>query len=53
MPKRRGAAAADCAGAANAGTIDSRNGRASDAPIPRSTVRRDSDIFVTNISVLL
>jgi hypothetical protein len=32
-----------------AGTMDSRNGSATAAPIPRSTVRRDMCFFVMNI----
>jgi hypothetical protein len=33
---------------ANAGTIDSRNGSANVAPIPRSMVRRGNDFMVMN-----
>src|SRR6185295_409516 len=49
-PKRSGATVA--ARALSAGTIDSRNGSASVAPSPRSTVRRGSDFLVTNIGSL-
>ena len=40
------AAAAVCRIAVNAGTIPSSNGNASDAPSPRSTVRRESTFLV-------
>ena len=38
--KRRGALPTDCRGAPKAGTIASRNGRATTAPAPRKSVRR-------------
>ena len=38
--------AAVCASAVAAGTMESRNGSARVAPIPRSTVRRDMCFFV-------
>ena len=43
---RRLVGAAALASAVNAGTMPSRRGSANVAPIPRRTVRRDSDIFV-------
>src|SRR4029453_260315 len=51
-PKRRTGAAAVPASAVRAGTIESRNGKAIVAPMPRKTVRRDNDSFVMNIACL-
>src|SRR5262245_32607099 len=48
-PNRCGGFAGVCASAERAGTIDSRNGNASVVPTPRSMVRRDSALFVTNM----
>jgi hypothetical protein len=39
--------------AVSAGAMDSRNGNAIVAPMPRKTVRRDNDIFEMNIRLLL
>ena len=50
-PKRGGGFAAVFAMAVNAGTIASRNGSATAAPIPRRNVRRGSDSFVMNMRV--
>src|SRR6185436_20547741 len=52
-PKRISGLAADCAIGVNAGTIDSRNGNATAAPIPRNMVRRERLFFIVNICVLL
>src|SRR5262245_63489088 len=51
-PKRRTGTAAVVASAVRAGTIESRNGNAIVAPMPRRTVRRDNDCFVMNIANL-
>src|SRR5262245_9389553 len=48
-PKRRGGFAWDWATGVMAGAIDSRNGRATAAPIPRRKVRRGSDFLAMTI----
>jgi hypothetical protein len=48
-PNRCGGFAGVWARADSAGTIDSRNGKASVVPMPRSMVRRDNALFVTNM----
>src|SRR5215831_9994027 len=48
-PKRFKGFAAVLAVGTRAGTIASRKGRAIAVPIPRSTVRRDTNFFVANI----
>ena len=48
-PKRRGDRAGDCARGVMAGAIDSRNGRATAAPIPRRNVRRGNDFLAMTI----
>src|SRR5919109_790366 len=46
-------AAAVCASAVAAGTIASSSGSATDAPTPRSTVRRSRCFLVMNMEVIL
>src|SRR6185503_11866542 len=48
-PKRRGGRAGDCARGVIAGAIDSRNGSATSAPIPRRNVRRGNDLLPMTI----
>src|SRR5947209_6574024 len=53
-PKRSGGRAGDCAIGVMAGVIDSRNGRATAAPIPRRNARRGNDrLKITHFSKLL